>query len=92
MSLEQFILYVIPTPLLFLLVVGCSAALSVGSLLLVRRFVPHHRLKQHNDVTGSVFATVGVLYAVLLGFMVISVWQSFDYASANVEKDRKSVV
>jgi hypothetical protein len=73
--------------ILFIIFVGGSALLTATTLLMVRRLVPHHRLKQHNDVTGSVFATVGVLYAVLLAFVVIAVWQDFDRARMNVEKE-----
>ena len=91
MPFTQLILLIVPTPVLCLIVVGGSAVLSVATLLIVRRFVPHHRLKQHNDVTGSIFATVGVLYAVLLAFVVIVVWQDFDKSNMNVQKEANCV-
>ncbi|MDP3790606.1 MAG: DUF4239 domain-containing protein [Candidatus Omnitrophota bacterium] len=92
MPFMQSVLFTIPTPVLCLLIVGGSVAISVGALLVVRSFVPHHRLKQHNDVTGSVFATVGVLYAVLLAFVVIAVWQDFDKAIINVQREANCLV
>ena len=92
MPFMQLILLLIPTPILCLIIVGGSATLAVVTLLIVRSFVPHHRLKQHNDVTGSIFATVGVLYAVLLGFVVIVVWQSFDRSNLNIQKEANCVV
>jgi len=56
---------------------------TVG-ILLVRRFVPVSRLRAHNDVAGPIFATLGVIYAVLLAFVVIVSWQNFDRAQMNV--------
>ncbi len=53
-------------------------ALAVGLLLLVRRFVAVERLEPHNDVSGFVFAGVGVVYAVLLAFLVIGVWEGYE--------------
>ena len=36
------------------------------------------RLRRNNQVAGFIFATVGVLYAVLLGFAVIITWEKFS--------------
>jgi hypothetical protein len=41
----------------------------------------------HNDVAGPIFGTLGVVYAVLLAFAVVIVWQSFDKSDLNVEKE-----
>ena len=54
MAFTQWILIKIPTVALCLIFVGGSALLTSMTLLMVRRFVPHTRLKQHNDVTGAV--------------------------------------
>ena len=92
MPFTQFLLLVIPTPVLGLMIVGGSAMLSVSALLVVRAFIPHHRLKMHNDVAGSIFATVGVLYAVLLAFVVVVVWENFDKSSLNVQKEANCLI
>lgn len=43
----------------------------------------------HNEVAGFIIAVVGVLYAVLLGFLTIVVWEQFSQAEdrANQEVD-----
>lgn len=41
-------------------------------------------LRTNNEVAGFKFATVGVIYAVLLGFAVITVWDKFSEAENNV--------
>jgi hypothetical protein len=53
--------------------------LAVG-LKLLQRWVPHPVRESHNDVAGFIFAAVGVLYAVLLAFVVITVWTNNDSA------------
>ena len=51
--------------------------------LIVRRF-GLDRLQANNEVAGFKFATVGVLYAVLLAFAVIVVWEKFNEAENDV--------
>jgi hypothetical protein len=46
--------------------------------ILIRRFIDFPRLRLNNEVAGYKFATVGVLYAVLLAFAVIVVWEKFN--------------
>ncbi|MDH6111224.1 phage-related holin [Kitasatospora sp. MAP12-15] len=57
------------------------------ALKLLQRYVPHHVREPHNDVAGFIFAAVGVLYAVLLGFVVITVWTNNDSARQTTFKE-----
>jgi hypothetical protein len=56
---------------------------------LLDRCWPHQYRREHNDVAGYIFTTVGVLYAVLLAFVVVAVWgnintaQGTTYSEAN---------
>jgi hypothetical protein len=70
----------LPLPLLFVVVVGGSALLSVAGLWLMRRFSHLKIAEGHNEVAGFIFATVGVVYAVLLVFLTIVVFQQFAQA------------
>jgi hypothetical protein len=54
--------------------------ISIASLLIIRKIYPHYKCKLHNDIAGFIFATIGVIYAVLLAFIVIVTWQDFDKA------------
>ncbi|MDP3790000.1 MAG: DUF4239 domain-containing protein [Candidatus Omnitrophota bacterium] len=87
MQFAQWLLYNIPSVPLCIMIVAVSGAFSVAGLLIVRRYVPNHRLKTHHDIAGPIFATLGVVYAVLLAFVVIIAWQSFNESSVNVEKE-----
>jgi hypothetical protein len=68
----------LPLSLLALLVIGLPVLLAVVGLLLVRSRLPHPRLKPHHDVAGYIYAGLAVLYAVLLAFVVVIVWQQFN--------------
>lgn len=48
---------------------------------LVQRTFKHETLEPHNEVAGVILTAVGTLYSVILGFVVVVVWQSFTTAS-----------
>ena len=52
-------------------------ALAMAGPVLVRRRIPLERLRGNNEVAGFKFAVIGVLYAVLLAFVVIITWERF---------------
>ncbi len=51
-------------------VVGCVT----GGLYLLKRWIPPDRRERHNEVAGYIFAAIGVLYAVLMAFVIIALW------------------
>jgi hypothetical protein len=63
-----------------LLIVALATVVAVGGLVLVQRLVSTERRKQHNDVAGFIYAVLGVSYAVLLGLMLIAVWEQWNAA------------
>jgi hypothetical protein len=50
-------------------------------------YVKLNQLRTNNEVAGFKFATVGVLYAVLLAFAVVVVWEKFNQAESEVAKE-----
>ena len=62
-------------------------ALAVAGALLVRRKIGVEILSRHNDVAGFIYAVVGVVYAVLLGFTAIIVWEQFQGAQEVGERE-----
>jgi hypothetical protein len=62
-------------------------ALSMAGPPLVRRYVPLDRIRTNNEVAGFKFATIGVIYAVLLAFAVIVVWEKFSGAEDDVAQE-----
>jgi hypothetical protein len=54
---------------------------------LVRRQIGLERLSTNNEIAGFKFATVGVIYAVLLAFAVIVVWEMYSDAETAVVEE-----
>jgi hypothetical protein len=46
----------------------------------VAKIAPAQVREQHNDLAGFILAVVGVIYAVLLAFVAIGVWERFEQA------------
>jgi hypothetical protein len=70
-----------------LAIVAVVVAMSVALHAFLQRRLRSELLRRHNDVAGYLFSAVGVLYAVVLGFVVVVVWQKYDGAVANVENE-----
>jgi Protein of unknown function (DUF4239) len=67
--------------------VGATVSLAIGGMLLVRRSVTLSTLESHNQVAGYIYGVVGVVYAVLLAFIVIVVWQQHTQVQTQVERE-----
>src|SRR5215216_4551770 len=63
-----------------LFIVAVATLVAVGGLVLVQSLYSTERRKQHNDVAGFIYAVLGVSYAVLLGLMLIAVWEQWNAA------------
>ena len=70
-----------------LLLVGLTTILSMLGPVVVRRFIPLERLSTNNEVAGFKFAVVGVIYAVMIAFAVIVVWERFSDAESAVTQE-----
>jgi hypothetical protein len=65
-----------------------GAILFAGAGVVVCRLLMQGKVREgHNDVIAPMFVTAGVIYAVLLGFLVVVVWESFDAAKANMQDE-----
>jgi uncharacterized membrane protein len=65
-----------------LLLVAIATLVAVVGMVLVQHLVATERRKQHNDVAGFIYAVLGVSYAVLLGLMLIAVWEQWNAAES----------
>lgn len=74
-----------------LLVVCAVALLAVSILLLLNRIWPRENRRVHNDMVGWQLSIVGTIYAVILGFMLYTVWNSYTAADLNVDLEANSV-
>jgi hypothetical protein len=82
----------LPLWLSALLIVVIPTIAAMGGPVLVRRRIGLKRLAENNEVAGFKFAVLGVIYAVLLGFAVIVVWEKFRDAETAVVQEASGVV
>jgi hypothetical protein len=70
----------LPTLLAGLLVVGGFVGSCLAMGYLVNKFSSQTVREAHNDRAGFILAVIGVIYAVLLAFVAIGVWERFQEA------------
>lgn len=62
------------------LIVGGFVTVTVLIGLTIAKFLPQQVRAEHNDLAGFILAVVGVVYAVLLAFVAVTVWERFEMA------------
>ena len=75
-----------------LLVIGGPAVLAALGVHLCRNLLRGRIREGHNDVLVPIFLNAGVLFAVVLGLMVIAVWESYDAAKTTVSHEAATLV
>jgi hypothetical protein len=65
--------------------------ISLLGLALVRRSISISTLESHHEVAGFIYAVVGVVYAVLMAFVVLVVWEQYNSANEKIEYEATNV-
>ncbi|HEX8001303.1 MAG TPA: hypothetical protein VF519_01255 [Mycobacteriales bacterium] len=81
----------LPGPVAGGLVVAVAVSLTVAGLGAVRRRVGVETLRAGNEVAGLLYGTLAGIYAILLAFVLVSVWEDFGQAEERVEAEVTSV-
>jgi hypothetical protein len=81
----------LPTWLIGLLLVILFPALVLLAQWGIRRRWPTLAEGEHNEVVGFIIAVVGVIYAVLLAFVVIVAWENFNAAESVVAQEASTL-
>lgn len=74
------------------LFVVVSTAVGLVGLELLSPFLRAHLKVNHNDVSASFATRMGTVYAVLLAFVVLAVWQRYLAADASVNSEAAALV
>ncbi len=74
-----------------LVVVSLSVFAAVASYVAVERRWASDLRKQHNEVTGFIYAVLGLIYGVLIAYVVVVVWQGFHTAQLTTEQEANAV-
>jgi Protein of unknown function (DUF4239) len=77
--------------MLWFLVACGSVPVASGAAAMIQRWFPHSLRKNYNEANGYFFAAVGVLYTVLLAFVVIAVWEDTRTTQQNIDDEANAL-
>ena len=84
---DRWLLNTFSTFELVILITGGFVVASLIGLWIVQRLFPHFREGKNNDVAGFVLALVAVLYGIVLGFVIIVLYERLNSATENVQAE-----
>ena len=70
----------------------CTVSAALLFMATLNRLWPPARRKAHNDLIGWQLGILGTTYAVILGFMLYTVWTDYGAADLNVDQEANAVV
>jgi hypothetical protein len=85
------LLTVMPVWLALVLFAAIPATIAVLLHDVFRRIVPADVLIPHHDVAGFLVSIVGLLFAVVLAFLVAAAWGDFDASQRNADSEASDV-
>lgn len=74
------------------IIVVASVACSLAFMAAVNHFWPAEQRRAHNDLIGWQLSVLGTTYAVIIGFMLYTVWTAFGAADLNADAEANSLV
>jgi hypothetical protein len=74
----------------FIVIVGLASSLSF--MAGVNYYWPPEQRRAHNDLIGWQLSVLGTTYAVIVGFMLYTVWINFGAADLNADAEANSLV
>ena len=75
-----------------IVIVIVSLACSLSFMAAVNYYWPPEQRRAHNDLIGWQLSVLGTTYAVIIGFMLYTVWINFGAADLNSDAEANSVV
>jgi hypothetical protein len=75
-----------------MLLVIVTVTCSLLTMMVVNRLWPLSQRKLHNDLIGWQLGVLGTTYAVIIGFMLYTVWTDFGAATVNAEQEASQIV
>jgi hypothetical protein len=73
------------------IIVVLTVAASLLFMWTLNRIWPWDKRHAHNDIIGWQLSILGTTYAVILGFMLYTVWTDFGAAEVNVDNEANSL-
>lgn len=77
----------LPVFIMLAVAILLSSALSFFALLIVRKKVDWESFKENHEVGGFLFNALGLIYAVLIAFVVYASWEEYNSAQVICDKE-----
>jgi uncharacterized protein DUF4239 len=74
------------------LIISATCAAAVVGLVVFRALAPREALEHASNEIGNYLQTIGGIYAVLLAFIVVIVWNQFNEARGLIEREASALV
>ena len=81
----------ISTAALGVVIVAGTLIVAIAVSVVARRRIPREPIEQSQDAVSVMFSAVGVLYTVLLAFLVVLVWEQFNAAQERTETESTKI-
>jgi Protein of unknown function (DUF4239) len=82
----------LPPVISFLLVAAVTTGLGIAGLHFVRRKYPAEVLKENHEVAAIIFNAFGLLYGVVVAFVVFVTWSGYDDATKNLQLEASDTI
>ncbi len=87
----RFLLYLHPAVSVIILCI-IAVSLSYIGLKIVRKKFPEDVLRDNHEVGGFIFNAFGLIYAVLVAFVVFVTWNEYNDARANLDAEASEII
>lgn len=81
----------LPAVLMNTITILISTGLSVTALLIIRKNLNWESFKENHEVGGFLFNALGLIYAVLISFIVYATWSDYDSSLEYCDKEANSI-
>jgi Protein of unknown function (DUF4239) len=86
-----YLVTAIPGWLFWLLLFILIGGFSIGGMLLLRKKMHPALLAKSHDVAGFYTGIIGVLYTVVVAYCIVSVWEDYSEAEANMYRESSAI-
>lgn len=81
----------LPTFLMCLIAILLSAGLSIIALLIIRKKIHWETFQENHEVGGFLFNALGLIYAVLIAFVVYASWEEYNTAKVVCDNEANAI-
>ena len=82
----------LPTFLMFLVATIIGSSISIIALLIVRKKLNWEAFQENHEVGGFLFNALGLIYAVLIAFVVYATWSEYNSAKIICENEANTAM